>query len=67
MGKLSGKFIKSRWIIFIPLSSMIHEEQRNMCVWNATILVLLLCVLMILQGRLPNFKVVSGSKGQAWP
>jgi hypothetical protein len=58
MVKISGKFIKIRWIPFIFHLDMIKEEPLNMRVWNATILVLIFCVLMLLQGRLPNFKVV---------
>jgi hypothetical protein len=43
-GKLSEKFIKSRWIFFIFPSPMIQEEPQNMYVWNTTILVLIFCI-----------------------
>jgi hypothetical protein len=40
MGKMSEKFIMSRWIPFICNVDMIQEELPNMCVCNVTILVL---------------------------
>jgi hypothetical protein len=44
MGKLSGKFIQNRWILFIRPSTMSQEDQRNFCVWNATNLVMICSV-----------------------
>jgi hypothetical protein len=37
---------------------MIQEEPLNVYVWNATIQVLILCSLIVVQGSFPSFKVV---------
>jgi hypothetical protein len=44
MGKVSIKLIQNRWILFIRPSTMIQEDQRNFCVWNATNLVMIFSV-----------------------
>jgi hypothetical protein len=41
MSIMSGKFMKIRWIPFISHFEDIQEEPPNMCVWNASILVLI--------------------------
>jgi hypothetical protein len=41
---MSKKFIKIRWFPFICQSEEVKEEPPNIRMWNATILVLLLCV-----------------------
>jgi hypothetical protein len=44
VGNMSEVFIKSRWIPFICQSEEIKEEPPNMCLWNTTIVVLMLYV-----------------------
>jgi hypothetical protein len=57
MGNLAEKFMKSRWIPFIFHWDVIQEELHNVCVWNATILLMIFVVsyfIIALIGRWPN-------------
>jgi hypothetical protein len=57
MGNMSKKFINSRWIPCICHLEDIQEEPPDLCVLNATILVVILCcVIMLLLGKRPNLQ-----------
>jgi hypothetical protein len=57
MGNMYEKFIKSRWIPFIYHLEKIKEKPPKLCMWNVTILVLIVvCVPMLLLGRRPNLQ-----------
>jgi hypothetical protein len=45
MAKMFKKFIISGWILFICHLEEIKQEPPTMCVWNDTILVLILLIL----------------------
>jgi hypothetical protein len=61
MGKISGKFIKSRRVPSICHGAMIQEKPHESCVCSATIQVLIFCVcqcLMPLLGRWSIFNAL---------
>jgi hypothetical protein len=61
MGKISGKFIKRRWLPSICYDTMIQEKTHESCVCSATIQVLIFCIcqcLMPLIGTWPIFNTV---------